>query len=282
MRTAADFTWYDILGVARDADAADRSRRPGARPPTSSSPARAPASSGCSTRPPTCCSTPQRRAEYDAGLAAARVEEPAPGAGERGRGRTPPRPSRGRSGTGGSSPRPPASTAAARGPGRTPGRSRRRASEDRRAPGGDAPVEPESRTPADRRARRGLLVPVWRALVAVAVVAVVGAGARRQKSADAGIGLKAGLLDGSALARRRRRPDAAAAAERALTAVLCYDYRHMDADRDRALKFLTPEVPQGLPARPSTTCSTRVPTASPGNAGKTKTVVTATCSAPGW
>ena len=35
-----------------------RSRRPGATRPTSSSPAPGPASSGCSTRPPTCCSTP--------------------------------------------------------------------------------------------------------------------------------------------------------------------------------------------------------------------------------
>jgi Mce-associated membrane protein len=35
-------------------------------------------------------------------------------------------------------------------------------------------------------------------------------------------------------------PDASAAAERALTAVLSYDYRHMEADRDRAAQFLTP------------------------------------------
>jgi hypothetical protein len=36
-------------------------------------------------------------------------------------------------------------------------------------------------------------------------------------------------------------PEASAAASRALTSVLAYDYRHMDADRDRAAKFMTPD-----------------------------------------
>jgi Mce-associated membrane protein len=34
---------------------------------------------------------------------------------------------------------------------------------------------------------------------------------------------------------------AASAASRAMTAVLAYDYRHLEADRDRAVRFFTPD-----------------------------------------
>lgn len=68
-------------------------------------------------------------------------------------------------------------------------------------------------------------------------------------------------------------PEATAAAERALTAVLSYDYRHMEADRDRAVTFLTPRYEKqylktfGL--------LTEGPDGAPGGAVKTKAVVTA-------
>ncbi|MGO4256162.1 J domain-containing protein [Marmoricola sp. RAF53] len=67
-------------------------------------------------------------------------------------------------------------------------------------------------------------------------------------------------------------PEASAAASRALTSVLAYDYRHMDADRDRAAKFMTPDYRKeylktfGL--------LTKGADGQPGPAVKTKTVVT--------
>ena len=50
-------TWYDVLGVARDATPT-QIKAAWREATDSSSRARAPASSRCSTRPPTCCSTP--------------------------------------------------------------------------------------------------------------------------------------------------------------------------------------------------------------------------------
>jgi Mce-associated membrane protein len=67
--------------------------------------------------------------------------------------------------------------------------------------------------------------------------------------------------------------EAAAVAERALTAVLSYDYRHMEADRDRSTKFLTPKYR----AKFVKTFNLLVegPNGTPGGAEKTKAVVTA-------
>ena len=83
MTTTPNPTWYDVLGVSQGRRARTRSRPPGAPPPTSSSRAPAPASSGCSTRRPTCCSTRQRRAAYDASLDACRPATRGRGAGRR-------------------------------------------------------------------------------------------------------------------------------------------------------------------------------------------------------
>lgn len=77
-----------------------------------------------------------------------------------------------------------------------------------------------------------------------------------------------------------RKDDASAAAEassvatRALTAVLSYDYRHMDADRDRSAKFLTPKYRKEY--LKTFDLLTQGPNGSPGGAEKTKAVVTAT------
>jgi Mce-associated membrane protein len=69
-------------------------------------------------------------------------------------------------------------------------------------------------------------------------------------------------------------PDASAAAERALTAVLSYDYRHMEADRDRAAQFLTPSYRKQY-VKNFDDLLTKGPDGTPGPAEKTKAVVTA-------
>jgi Mce-associated membrane protein len=69
-------------------------------------------------------------------------------------------------------------------------------------------------------------------------------------------------------------PDASAAAERALTSVLSYDYRHMEADRDRAAQFLTPSYRKQY-VKNFDDLLTKGPDGTPGPAEKTKAVVTA-------
>lgn len=68
--------------------------------------------------------------------------------------------------------------------------------------------------------------------------------------------------------------EASAVASRALTAVLSYDYRHMDADRDRSAKFLTPKYRKDY--LKTFDLLTQGPNGTPGGAEKTKAVVTAT------
>ncbi|MCW2783653.1 MAG: hypothetical protein JWP74_170 [Marmoricola sp.] len=67
--------------------------------------------------------------------------------------------------------------------------------------------------------------------------------------------------------------DASAVAERALTAVLSYDYQHMAADSDRSAKFLTPSYRKEY--LKTFALLTVGPNGSPGGAVKTKAVVTA-------
>jgi Mce-associated membrane protein len=67
--------------------------------------------------------------------------------------------------------------------------------------------------------------------------------------------------------------EASAVAERALTAVLSFDYRHMDADRDRSVKFLTKSY--GKEFLKTFDLLVTGPNGAPGGAVKTKAVVTA-------
>lgn len=67
--------------------------------------------------------------------------------------------------------------------------------------------------------------------------------------------------------------DASAVAERALTAVLSYNYQHMDADRNRAVQFLTPAYAKQYVKTFS--LLTDGPNGTPGGAEKTQAVVTA-------
>jgi Mce-associated membrane protein len=69
-------------------------------------------------------------------------------------------------------------------------------------------------------------------------------------------------------------PDASSAAERALKAVLSYDYRHMEADRDRAVEFLTPSYRKDY-LKTFNDLLAKGPDGSPGPVEKTKAVVTA-------
>lgn len=81
---------------------------------------------------------------------------------------------------------------------------------------------------------RGVPIAALAALALLAAVAVGGAsyvGARYQSAA---------ADDARATAYERSVEQAPAAAERAATAILSYDYESLDADRDAASKFLTP------------------------------------------
>ena len=69
-------------------------------------------------------------------------------------------------------------------------------------------------------------------------------------------------------------PQAAAAAERALEPVLSYDYRHMETDRDRAARYLTPAYRKDYLKNFNDLLMTG-PDGGPGPVVKTKAVVTA-------
>jgi Mce-associated membrane protein len=69
-------------------------------------------------------------------------------------------------------------------------------------------------------------------------------------------------------------PEASSAAERALKPVLSYDYRHMEADRDRAAQYLTPAYRKDYLKNFNDLLITG-PDGGPGPAVKTKAVVTA-------
>jgi Mce-associated membrane protein len=139
---------------------------------------------------------------------------------------------------------------------------------------GDDP-ETETETASHERSGRGVLVPVLAALTALAVVAVVVAGVLLwRKSDDAGISLVTGVTKGEVPARVAAGDAAQAAATRGLSAVLSYDYRRMEADKDRALRYLTPSFGKEF----GSTFDKLLTDAEQGRAGnavKTKTVVKA-------
>jgi Mce-associated membrane protein len=140
--------------------------------------------------------------------------------------------------------------------------------------------EPASATPTEQRALapRAILerlgtAPLWAvgvlgvlaaAAVVMTVVLIVGT--------DTPVGDVEGITDRVAVADAG--PDASAAAERALKAVLSYDYRHMEADRDRAAQFLAPAYRKDY-LKTFNGLLEEGPDGSPGPAVKTKTVVTA-------
>lgn len=76
------------------------------------------------------------------------------------------------------------------------------------------------------------------------------------------------------VAAHRAGSEASAAAERALTAVLSYDYRQLDEDRARAVRYLTPSYAEQY-KKNFDKLITEGPGGAPGPAVKTKAVVTA-------
>jgi hypothetical protein len=119
------------------------------------------------------------------------------------------------------------------------------------------------------------VLPVLAGLTALALVAVVLAvGLLWDRSSDAGVSLVEGVTKGEIPARVEAGDSAQSAAARALVAVLSYDYRRMDADRKRALQFLTPSFGKEFGAT-FDKLLTDAAEDKPGNAAKTKTVVKA-------
>lgn len=191
--TTPNPTWYDILGVPRDASpeqvkAAWRTATDKFEPGSGSGQFR------LFNEAADVLLDPVRRAEYDAGLAAEPVtvqEPPAPAA----------------PGTDADTPGAPAIEPA------------------------DGPDDPD----AEPMTGRSWVLPVLAALTALALVAVVvAAGLLWNRSSDAGIDLVDGVTEGEIPARVAAGDSAQSAAARALVAVLSYDYRRMEADKERA------------------------------------------------
>jgi Mce-associated membrane protein len=114
---------------------------------------------------------------------------------------------------------------------------------------------------------------LWVALVCVPLLVVSIA-----VSAIAVFGLHVGGIDVEGIRPRVQAfdagPEASSAAERALKPVLSYDYRHMEADRDRAAQYLTPAYRKDYLKNFNDLLITG-PDGGPGPAVKTKAVVTA-------
>ena len=252
-------TWYDILGVAPDATpeqvkAAWRAATDKFEPGSGTSQFR------LFNEAADVLLDPERRAAYDAGLArAAGPEAAAPVAESAAATVLLEKPTAGEhSGPAGAAAEP-AEAGAETG------------AETERAPAEEA-IEPpapegESAEPATRPAGGflGRLAGVPTLVLAILAVVLVAAivlaavlGTRLQHRVDV---FEAG-------------PDASAAAERGLTAVLSYDYRHMESDRDRAAQFLTPSYRKQY-VKNFDDLLTKGPDGSPGPAEKTKAVVTA-------
>ncbi len=133
-------------------------------------------------------------------------------------------------------------------------------------PEADPEVEAEPAATADTKARRAIRMPRvngWiLACAAVVTVAALVVSALLVRDID------------DRVAAHRAGPEASAAAERALTAVLSYDYRQLEEDRARAVRYLTPSYAEQY-KKNFDKLITEGPDGSPGPAVKTKAVVTA-------
>jgi Mce-associated membrane protein len=129
-------------------------------------------------------------------------------------------------------------------------------------------VDVETGTAPDEPARSGLLgaLATIPALVLALLAVVMVAAAVLAVVAGVRVHNRAQVFDAG--------PDASAAAERAMTSVLSYDYQHMEADRDRAARFLTPAYRKQY-LKNFNDLLTKGPDGSPGPAVKTQAVVKA-------
>lgn len=135
------------------------------------------------------------------------------------------------------------------------------------------PAEPAQDGPqADRQP---VLVRALVALTALAVVvALVFAVLIWQRASKVDAGFFEGVTQGDSEARQDAATSASAAAERALGAALSYDYRRMEADRQRALGFMTDRYGKKF-ADTFDKLLTAAEEGKPNNVVKTKTVVKA-------
>lgn len=132
-------------------------------------------------------------------------------------------------------------------------------------------VVPEaSASPGRSRLQTALLALVALALLIAAVFAAL----LVQRANDAGVGFLTGVTQGDAPARHQAGTAAGATAERALAAALSYDYRRMEADRKRALSFMTPDYGKEF-ADTFDKLLTAAEEGQPNNVVKTQTVVKA-------
>lgn len=159
----------------------------------------------------------------------------------------------------------------------TPGRKPKR---ERTAPAPEPETLPEAESgdedtvpPGQRRSPALTLLLGLTALVLL--VSAVFAVLLAQRSNEAGVGFFEGVTQGDAVARQEAGASATAAAERALAAALSYDYRRMEADRERALGFMTERYGKEF-ADTFDKLLTAAEEGQPNNVVKTRTVVQAT------
>jgi Mce-associated membrane protein len=138
---------------------------------------------------------------------------------------------------------------------------------------GDEPTEPAKRglgsavlDPLSRLPIWGVGILAGLALVAVVTALVLAFGISTPVEDVDGLTDRVAVADAG--------PEASSAAERALKQVLSYDYRHMEADRDRAAQFLTPSYRKEY-LKNFNDLLIAGPDGGPGPAVKTKAVVTA-------
>jgi Mce-associated membrane protein len=145
-------------------------------------------------------------------------------------------------------------------------------------PAAEPDAAPDTEAAPSVASRRSVLDPLGSRLIWIAVVCVPLLVASLVAAVIAVVGVNAWKLDVEGILPRVHTfdagPDASAAAERALTSVLSYDYRHMESDRDRAARFLTPAYRKQY-LKNFDDLLTKGPDGSPGPAVKTQAVVKA-------
>lgn len=146
---------------------------------------------------------------------------------------------------------------------------------DRPEPVGAAEVQHEPTDAGPPSDRQTTLVRTLAALTTLAVVvALVFAVLIWQRASKVDAGFLEGVTQGDSEARVDAATSASAAAERALAAALSYDYRRMEADRQRALGFMTERYGKKF-ADTFDKLLTAAEEGKPNNVVKTKTVVKA-------
>lgn len=155
-------------------------------------------------------------------------------------------------------------------------RKEKPAREPRPEPAAEA-VPPAADLTAEAPGRSRLTLVLSSLVVLSLLVAIVFAVLIKGRAGDDGIGFFEGVTNGQEIAQVDAGNSAAAAAERALVAAVSYDYRRLDADKKRALGFMTPSYGKTF-AGTFDKLLTAAKEGQPNNVVKTKTVVRASVS----